>query len=61
MESKDALKLRFEPVAILWSDERPEGAIQFKEGRWGCVIRSFASAAKGKQKVFKQNFFQAYF
>ncbi|MEW6216039.1 MAG: DUF169 domain-containing protein, partial [Nitrospirota bacterium] len=46
------LKLKYEPVAILWSDEKPEDAAQFKEGKWGCVMWMLASAAKGKTVVF---------
>lgn len=54
MESKIAssLKLRYHPVAILWTDERPKEALQFKKGRWGCVMWLFAHAAKGQIAVF---------
>lgn len=44
----EAIKLPHEPVAILWSDERPEGASMFKEKTWGCVLWLMAGAAKGK-------------
>ncbi|MBL0715385.1 MAG: DUF169 domain-containing protein [Desulfosarcina sp.] len=44
----EALKLKFEPVALIWSDDVPEQAIQFKEGKWGCVMWMLAHAAKGK-------------
>ncbi|MCX6826005.1 MAG: DUF169 domain-containing protein, partial [candidate division Zixibacteria bacterium] len=49
MESKIAreLKLRFSPVAIIFSDDRPEGGLQFKKGKWGCVIAMLTAAAKG--------------
>jgi uncharacterized protein (DUF169 family) len=43
-----ALRLKFEPVAILWSDTKPDGAIQFAKGRWGCVMWLFAQAARGR-------------
>ena len=43
-----AIGLRHQPVAILWSDDKPSGALQFKEGRWGCVMWLAAHAAKGK-------------
>jgi uncharacterized protein (DUF169 family) len=43
-----SLKVRFSPVALLWSDDKPEGAMQFGEGKWGCVMWLVASAAKGK-------------
>ncbi len=48
-----ALNLQYSPVAILWTDEKPEGAIQFTPGRWGCVMASFAAVAeKGKVAAF---------
>mgnify|MGYP000082516398 CR=1 FL=1 len=50
MESKiaAALSLKFDPVALLWADDKPEAAMQFKEGGWGCVMWLFANAARGK-------------
>jgi len=59
MESKiaKALKLKYEPVAILWSKKKPEDAIQFVEGRWGCVMWMLASAARGKTIVFDRQSF----
>ena len=50
MESRVAAAMRLEhqPVALLWSDDKPEGATQFKPGKWGCVMWLFASAAEGK-------------
>jgi uncharacterized protein (DUF169 family) len=56
MESRIAsiLGLKSGPVALLWSDEKPEKAIEFKEGRWGCVMFSFAGAAKGRTAVFSR-------
>lgn len=54
MESRIAqeLKLRYRPVALLLTDEKPEGALEFKEGHWGCVVAMFAAAARGKTAVF---------
>ena len=46
------LKLRYQPVAIMFSDEKPEGAVQFQEGKWGCVAALLTAAAKGRQAVF---------
>lgn len=47
----EAIKMKYSPVALLWSDERPEDATEFKEGRWGCVMSLLTSAAKGRVAV----------
>ena len=54
MESKitQAIDLKYEPVAILWTDERPEKALGFKEGKCGCVMWMLANAAKGRTAAF---------
>lgn len=53
MESRiaSATGLEHGPVALLWSDEKPEGAVQFKEGHWGCIMWLLGSAAGGKSAV----------
>ena len=53
MESKlvKALHLKHQPVALIWSNEKPEGAMQFQEGKWGCAMWLVANAAKGKTSV----------
>jgi uncharacterized protein (DUF169 family) len=50
MESKiaDAVSLKYQPVALIWSDEKPAKAVQFQEGKWGCIMWLAARAAKGK-------------
>lgn len=49
MRSKllDALKLAYEPVALVWSNERPKNVIEFGEGKWGCLMFHLVAAAKG--------------
>jgi len=56
MDSRIAeeLKLRYRPVALLFTDEKPEGALEFKEGRWGCVVAMFTAAARGKTAMFSK-------
>lgn len=53
MESRlvKELNLQYEPVAVLLSNEKPEGALQAKEGQWSCTIPLFIAAAKGKTSV----------
>ena len=54
MQSKiaGAIALTGKPVAVVLSSEKPEGALQFKEGRWGCVISMLAASSKGRTAVF---------
>jgi len=54
MKSKiaESVNLRYAPVAIVFTNEKPEGATQFKEGRWGCVVAMLQAAAKGRITVF---------
>jgi hypothetical protein len=53
MESRiaQAIETKHPPIALIWSDEKPDGAMQFQEGRWGCVMWLAASAAKGRPAV----------
>ncbi len=50
MESRiaEAIETKHPPIALLWADEKPGGAMQFQEGKWGCVMWLAASAAKGR-------------
>ena len=49
------LKLRYSPVAVLFADEKPDGALEFIEGRWGRVAAMMSAAAKGKTAVFSRS------
>ena len=59
MHSKlvDALALTRLPVAVILTDERPGEAMQFKEGRWGCVAARMLAVARGKTVVFDRKTF----
>lgn len=50
----EELRLAYAPVAILFTDEKPEGAHEYIEGRWGCVVAMLTAAAKGKTAVFSR-------
>ena len=56
-EIAQRLKLRYSPVAILFTNEKPEGALAFKEGNWGCVAAMLTAAAKGRRAVFSRSTF----
>jgi hypothetical protein len=52
-ETGEAIGLETAPVALLWSDTEPEGALRFKPGGWGCVVSLFAAAAaRGRTAAF---------
>ncbi len=54
MDSKiaGAVALKYNPVAVFLANEKPDNALQFKKGKWGCVMFMFANAAKGKTAAF---------
>lgn len=56
MNSKIAeyIKLGNEPVAVIKSSTCPEGALQFKEGKWGCVVSMINAAAKGRSAALTE-------
>ena len=46
-----AIGLKHHAVALIWSDQPPEKAMQFKAGKWGCIMWLIAGAARGKTAV----------
>lgn len=40
--------LKYQPVCLLWTDEKPEDSMQFKKGKWGCIMWLVSNAAKGR-------------
>lgn len=50
MKSKiyETLRLRYQPIAISFTDVRPEGAVTLPVGKWSCVTAMVAAAMKGK-------------
>lgn len=56
-EIAERLKLRYSPIAILFTNEKPAGAMEFTEGRWGCAAAMLTAAAKGRQAVFSRSTF----
>lgn len=50
----DKLDFDLEPVAISFTDNKPEGALQFEEGKRGCVGSMMVAAAKGATVVFDE-------
>ncbi len=51
-EIASRLKLKYNPVAIVFSDEKPAEAMEFREGGpHACCIAMLTAAAKGKQAV----------
>ena len=53
-----SLNLKYPPIAILWSDEKPDDALCFEKGRWGCVMGAFGAVAeKGRTAAFDRETF----
>ena len=40
------LQPEFSPVAVVWSNTIPDDALQFKKGKFGCILYLFAEAAR---------------
>lgn len=55
----EALALKHSPVAVLLTDARPEGAIQFKEGTRGCAGAMLLAAAHGLGFGNEESFLRA--
>ena len=36
----------FSPVAVIWSNTIPDDALQFKKGKFGCILYLFAEASQ---------------
>lgn len=53
----ERLKLKYSPVAIVFSEQKPEGAIEFTEGKWGCTISMLVAASKGRKAALSQKNF----
>ncbi len=47
----EALGLKHHPVALVWSNEKPVGALEFGRDKWGCIMYHLVAAAKGRTAV----------
>ncbi|ROR03442.1 DUF169 domain-containing protein [Desulfosoma caldarium] len=54
---EEALVLKYPPVAVLHTDEKPDRALQFKDGRWGSVVALLMGAARGRPAAFDRKTF----
>ena len=45
----EKLKLTYDPVAVLWTNKRPEGALRIKPHGHGCIMPFFAQVATRKK------------
>jgi uncharacterized protein (DUF169 family) len=54
MDSKiaDAIKMTLEPVAVVWTDTLPDGAVQHNKNEWACFTSFLVKAARGKVVAF---------
>jgi hypothetical protein len=43
------LQPEFEPAAVVWSNTIPDDALQFKKGKFGCILYLFAEAARRRR------------
>ena len=54
MRSKlaETIALASSPIAVILTDEKPPGALELKEDRWGCVAERMVAVSHGKTAVF---------
>jgi len=50
----EEIRLQNQPVAIIFTDDKPEDAVEFKPGVWSCVIAMLTASTKGKTGVFSE-------
>jgi len=53
----ERLQLRYSPIAICFTNDKPTIAVEFAEGKWGCVAAMLTAAAKGRTVVFSRKTF----
>jgi len=42
----EELKMKYHPVAILFTDDKPQEARQLREGQWGCAMALYANVIR---------------
>ncbi len=53
-----AVGLETEPVALIWSDVKPEGALEIRKDAWGCIMWLYAKVAREERTaVFSRETF----
>lgn len=53
-----AAGLESQPVALIWSDTKPDGALELKKDAWGCVMWLYARVARdGRTAAFSRETF----
>jgi uncharacterized protein (DUF169 family) len=53
----EALRLASSPVAVILTDDKPDDALQFREGVWGCVMATIVAVSKGRTAVYDRRTF----
>lgn len=48
-----ALKMPVSPLALIFTDTKPEGAMQFLPDKWACIVSLFKAAYDGKVACFE--------